>query len=71
MAINQLVRPRDAQLLRWELASVSAELVGVASGLWLMLGTQAAEFGGGVLFFTCVASFLVRSQRSTSPAAIS
>jgi len=67
MAINQFVRPRDAQLLRWELALVSAELVGVAIGLWLMLGTQAAEFGGGVLFCTCVASFVVRSQRGTSP----
>ena len=38
------------------------EILGIAAGLWLSLGTTAAELGGTVLLSVCVVSLLVRMQ---------
>ena len=66
MTMNQLAPSTTAQLLRWELAWVSVEILGVAAGLWLSLGTTAAELGGTVLLSVCVVSLLVRMQHYTA-----
>jgi hypothetical protein len=65
MNTRPLARPTTAQLLRWELTWVSAEMLAMCAGLWLVLGTPAVEFGGTVLFLVCIVSFLVRMQHYT------
>jgi len=62
MNTQPLARRTTAELLRWELAWISVEILGVAAGLSLMLGTPAVEFGGTVLFSVCIVSLLIRVQ---------
>jgi hypothetical protein len=52
-----------ARLLRWELRWLAFEVLGVAIGLALMLGTELDEAGGGLLFLVCGMSFFVRGRQ--------
>jgi hypothetical protein len=51
-----------AQIFRWEMGCLAVEVIGVAAGLGLMLGTDWDATGGGLLFLVCGMSFFVRGR---------
>jgi hypothetical protein len=60
MTTSTLTHRSTAQLLRWEFSCVAAEACGVGIGLYLMLATEQAELGGGVMFLTLATSAVAR-----------
>jgi len=66
MTIKHFGGRSTAQFLRWELAWLSVEILGVVAGLWLSLRAAPVQLGGTVLFFVFVVSLLVRMQHYSS-----
>jgi hypothetical protein len=62
MTPSRLASMATAQIFRWEIGWLAVEVIGVALGLGLMLGTELDEAGGGLLFLVCGISFFVRSR---------
>lgn len=52
--------PTRAELLRWELFCVPAEMAGIAAGLYLGLGLNNWGAGGPILFATVALSTAAR-----------
>ena len=66
MSTSHDARPTTSQLVRWEISWLCVELLGVAIGLGLMLGTELDEHGGYLLFTVCAGSFFVRWRHYSS-----
>jgi hypothetical protein len=58
----EIARRAAAKLFRWEVACVIAESLGIALGLWFMLGKEMMLAGGASLFLVCGMSFFIRAR---------
>jgi hypothetical protein len=63
MSPYRIARLAAEKLFRWEFAWVAVEVLGVAIGLWLMLGIKRYVAGGGALFLVCGMSFFIRGRQ--------
>ena len=63
MSPFEIARRAATKLLRWEVACVTAESLGIALGLWLMLGKDMRMAGGGLLILVCGMSFFIRARQ--------